>query len=74
MIDNSTIWRYDLAHLTSIWHMGNPIHALIDSFHQKMTDVLVADHNRSINVITGEPQEKYIPYLQVKLLWAYKKV
>ena len=39
MIDICDIWRYDLVHLTSIWRIGNPIYALMDSFQMKMTDV-----------------------------------
>ena len=47
---------------------------LIDSFQQKMTDVLVADHNRSMNVITGEPNAQCILYLQDKLRWTCGRV
>ena len=50
------------------------MYVLIDSFQQKMTDVLVADHNRSMNVITGEPNAQCMLYLQDKLRWTYGTV
>ena len=50
------------------------MYVLIDSFQQKMTDVLVADHNCSMNVIKGEPSAQCILYLQDKLRWKYGRV
>jgi len=39
-----------------------------------MTDGLVADHNRSMNVITGEPYVQYILYSQDTLIWTREMV
>ena len=45
----------DLVRLKLMWRMDGLMYVLKDSFQWKMTDVLVADHNRSMHVITGEP-------------------
>ena len=44
------------------------MYVLKDSFQWKMTDVLVADHNRSMHVITGEPSAQYIMLLRDKFI------